>query len=240
MDQIHEYVGRDLEAMSFAVNYHEWILEIFKPFLGKRAVEVGAGSGSFSEMLLRCQLRSLAVVEPSTKMFSQLTARIDSLRTPADVSVYNATFGEVALEIKKSHHPDSIIYVNVLEHIEDDGHEITMIHDTLDASGRVFIFVPALPWLLSAFDEEIGHFRRYYKDELEAKCRRAGFRTLLCRYFDFSGILPWWVNYRLLNSKKMSGEAVKYYDRYVVPVAQAFESIVTPPIGKNLIVVAEK
>ena len=65
------YIGKDLESMSFAKNYHRWILEIFLPFLGKRIVEVGAGSGSFSELLLSHNPKSFSLVEPS-KMFQLL------------------------------------------------------------------------------------------------------------------------------------------------------------------------
>ena len=69
------YIGKDLEAMSFAVNYHNWILDEFRPFLGKNIVEVGSGTGSFSELLLRENLDSLNMVEPS-EMFVYLQQNI--------------------------------------------------------------------------------------------------------------------------------------------------------------------
>ena len=64
MSETVTYVGKDLESMSFAENYHRWILEIFRPYLGRRIVEVGAGTGAMSELLLEGEIESLGLVEP--------------------------------------------------------------------------------------------------------------------------------------------------------------------------------
>jgi SAM-dependent methyltransferase len=234
------YPGRDLEAMAFADKYHRWILENFKPYMGKRLVEVGAGSGSFSELLMELHSESLSLVEPSKEMYGRLEGRINGMRARANVSTYNSIFSNVAETIKAEHAPDSIIYVNVLEHIEDDEAELGMIHGALTDGGRAFIFVPALRWLYGKFDESIGHFRRYTKPELEEKCRRAGFRIILSKYFDVMGIVPWWLKYRLLRSSTMEPRAVGLYDKYIVPVTKTAEKFANPPLGKNILLIAEK
>ena len=230
------YVGKDLEAMSFAVNYHRWILALFEPYLGHRVVEVGAGTGSFSELLLEREMESLSLVEPSTEMYEQLCQRVGHL----EVRTYNDVFARVAAEIGKSVRPDSIIYVNVLEHIEDDVAELRVINETLDSGGRLFIFVPALRWLHGSFDRQINHFRRYSRAELERKCVAAGFKVIASRYFDLLGVLPWWVKYRLLESEKMEPGAVRFYDRRIVPLARTIESRLKPPLGKNVLLIGEK
>ena len=234
------YPGRDLEAMSFAENYHRWILQTFEPFLGTRLVEVGAGSGSFSELLLERQAESLSLVEPSAGMYGLLEERVCGRDERSRVQLYNAVFRQVADRLRASVRPDSIIYVNVLEHVADDESELRAIQRTLSAGGRVFIFVPAFQWLFGKFDAEVGHFRRYTRPELEDKCRRAGFRVLMSKYFDLVGVLPWWVKYRLLGSGALEPRVVGLYDQYVVPVTRALEGIITPPFGKNVILVAEK
>jgi len=234
------YVGRDLEAMAFAVRYHRWILEIFKPYLGTRLVEVGAGSGSFSEMLLHLPFESLSLVEPSRNVYELLEQRVGGAAKRPEVFAYNAVFRGVAREIKLTRKPDSIIYVNVLEHIQDDETELELIHSTLGSRGRAFIFVPAFSWLFGGFDENVGHFRRYTRRELEEKCRRAGFRIVLSKYFDLPGIVPWWLRYRLLRSRSLALQAVELYDRFIVPVTKRLERLISPPVGKNVILVAEK
>ena len=240
MAEKHCYEGKDLEAMSFAVNYRRWVLSIFAPFLGRRIVEVGAGVGSFSELLLERQLESLSLVEPSTEMYQQLCRRISYLQPSSTVKTFNDIFERVAPQIRSSEQPDSIIYINVLEHIADDVAELRIINNALESGGRVFIFVPALQWLHGSFDRQINHFRRYSRSELEKKCVAAGFRVITSRYFDLLGVVPWWVKYRLMQSKTMEPGAVRFYDRRVVPIVKTLEATITPPLGKNLLLVAER
>ena len=235
------YTGRELEAMSEASNYHAWILEIFKPYLGSHLVEVGAGVGSFSELILTQHVcKTLSLVEPSDSMYDQLRVHLRQLDSRVTLDLYHATFVEAADLIKSEQAPDSIIYVNVLEHIADDEGELDAVRRTLSESGRVFIFVPALKWLFSTFDERVGHVRRYSKSELEQKLRRAGFKILSSAYFDFPGIAPWWINYRLMKSVTMDPAAVRFYDRFIIPAVRRIESLITMPIGKNIIAIAEK
>jgi SAM-dependent methyltransferase len=237
MPEKHGYAGKDLEAMSFAVNYHRWILSIFEPYLGARVVEVGAGTGSFSELLLERRLESLSLVEPSTAMHQQLCERVAESQ---NVTTYNDVFENVAEQIRLAERPDSIIYVNVLEHIADDVHELSVINKTLDAGGRIFIFVPALRWLHGSYDRQINHFRRYTRTELEKKCVAAGLKVLTSRYFDLFGVLPWWVKYKVLQSNNMEPGAVRFYDQRVVPIAKVLESTLSPPLGKNVLLIGEK
>jgi hypothetical protein len=136
--------------------------------------------------------------------------------------------------------PDSILYVNVLEHIEDDEGELRAAYSCLASGGRVLIFVPANPWLMGSIDRQFGHFRRYTMKDLSSKCSAAGFTLRATAHFDLLGIFPWWLRYCLLKSERMEPAAVRLYDRWVVPVSRTIETLVAPPIGKNIILVAEK
>lgn len=229
------YPGKDLEAMSFATKYHRWLLDEFRPFIGRRVVEVGAGAGSFSKMLLELTPVSLCVVEPS-EMFVELSKNMAG----SDVHFFNAIFESVAAEIRSECRPDTITYVNVLEHIEEDSRELKVVYDTLETGGRLLLFVPAVRSLFSDFDRSIGHFRRYAKSELESKVRNAGFRLLKSKNFDAIGVLPWFVKYRLLRSTSLEERSVRLYDHLVVPIARRIEPRVPVPIGKNVLLVAEK
>lgn len=233
------YVGKDLEVMSFAVNYHKWILDEFRPFLGKKFIEVGAGTGSFSELLLDEKPETLTMVEPS-EMFAQLKENISQIKTGATLTFHQEIFAQARARIDADERPDSIIYVNVLEHIEDDLNELSMIYETLESGGRCFIFVPALMSLYGEFDRQIGHFRRYTKTELEEKCRAAGFKVVKSKYFDLVGIIPWYIKYKLLKSASLESGAVTLYDKFAVPLTKLFENLLTPSIGKNVILIAEK
>jgi 2-polyprenyl-3-methyl-5-hydroxy-6-metoxy-1,4-benzoquinol methylase len=231
--------GKDLESMSFAVNYHKWILQEFRPFLGKRLVEVGAGTGSFSELLLQENPQTLDLIEPS-EMFDHLQQNIPQIETKAAISYHRSFFSQVAQEIADKNEPESIIYVNVMEHIEDDLAELKIVYQTLKPGGRCFIFVPALMFQYGAFDRRIGHFRRYTKSDLHEKCRSAGFKIVKSKYVDLAGIVPWFVKYKILKSDSLGSGAVKLYDKCAVPVVSKMESVLRIPIGKNCLMVAEK
>ena len=235
------YTGRELEAMSWAINYHRWILTVFMPYLGQNIVEVGAGVGSFSELLLsEHNFQTLSLIEPSEELYEGLTNHMRELGTNTKVDLYHGSFLDAAPLIKSQRAVDSVIYINVLEHIAEDERELEVIRDTLSQGGHVFVFVPALRWLYGTFDEQVGHVRRYTKTELEEKLKRGGFRIVRASYFDFAGIAPWWVKYRLLKSSRMERGAVRFYDQFIVPVVRRIESLAPPPIGKNVIVIAQK
>jgi 2-polyprenyl-3-methyl-5-hydroxy-6-metoxy-1,4-benzoquinol methylase len=151
-----QYFGKDLEAMSFAVNYHKWIMAEFHPYLGNSVAEVGAGIRNFSRLVLNTDIKKLIAFEPSQNMYP-LLERV--LRKDHRARAVNDFFGRNDLGARF----DSVLYVNVLEHIEDDASELANAHKVLNRDGHVLLSVPALPCLFSNFDKKIGHYRRYLK-----------------------------------------------------------------------------
>jgi SAM-dependent methyltransferase len=224
--------------MAEAENYHRWILDAFAPHLGPRVVEVGAGTGSFSALLAGRGPRALTLVEPSARMYAGLTAR--TWPEGVEVRLHNAFFPQVADRIAADGRPDAIIYINVLEHVEDDVGELRCARDALAPGGRLLIFVPALMALYSRFDAMLGHHRRYTRAGLAATCAAAGLTVVESRYLDLLGVLPWWAKYRLLRSRGMSPGSVRLYDRLGVPLTRAIEGAVRPPVGKNVLLVARR
>jgi SAM-dependent methyltransferase len=228
----HRYVGKDLEAMSFAENYHRWILSEFAPYLKGHTAEVGAGAGSVSKLILATGIDRLDVYEPSSEMFGLLQA---GLADEPRVTAINDFFGAA----NERERYDSIAYINVLEHIEDNLAELGRAQSALRPGGHLLIFVPALAWLYSELDREIGHYRRYSKSELDGRVREAGLEIVRSTYFDIAGILPWYVNFVLLGNS-IGGGSVALYDRLVVPVMRVVESVLPVPLGKNVLLVARK
>jgi SAM-dependent methyltransferase len=228
-----QYFGRDLEAMSFAKNYHDWIVDEFSPYLGKNVAEVGAGTGSFSELLVD-RVDRLIAFEPSENMYPELARKFAG---NSRVETVNNFFGEECARFENT--LDSAVYVNVMEHIEHDAEEFTYIYKALKPGGHALIFVPALPFLYSDLDTSLGHFRRYVKPGLTGIAEKAGLRIVKAHYFDVMGILPWYVTFTLLG-KQISGGKVAAYDKYVVPVMRRLEGIIRPPLGKNVLMIARK
>ena len=134
---------------------------------------------------------------------------------------------------------DSILYINVLEHIQDDRKEITTVYNCLKQNGYACIFVPALPCLYSNFDKKIGHYRRYKKIQLESLFTQDMFEIVKLHYVDFIGIIPWYIFFVLLK-KDLDSNSTHLYDTLVVPLIANFEKLIRVPIGKNLILIARK
>lgn len=233
-DRNKQYFGKDLEAMSFARNYHRWILSEFAPYLGSEVAEVGAGVGNISTLLLESAIgvSSLRSYEPSSNMFPLLQ---QALSAGMRAQAIHGFFGKDTAAGQF----DSVLYINVLEHIEDDAAELRMVYESLKPGGYLLVFVPALPWLYSDLDRQVGHFRRYLKKDLVRLVEDSQFSVEKIRYFDIAGILPWYINFVLLGNSIRSG-SVSLYDGLVVPVMRVMERLVTPPIGKNLLLVARK
>jgi SAM-dependent methyltransferase len=234
LDKPPIYIGKDLEAMSFAERYHQWILDEFRPYLHGEVVEVGAGSGNFTSLLADAEIEHLISFEPSENMFQLLTERVEGY---GHIEAVNGFFNRESGEYQSRY--DAVTYINVLEHIERDLDELQFVREALKPGGSVCIFVPALSWLYSELDKEVGHYRRYHKKQLVSLVKSAGFEIARVKYFDMLGILPWYIVFVLMK-QKISGSNVSLYDRYAVPSVRWFESVVTPPIGKNLLLVAKK
>lgn len=231
------YPGTDLEAMSAAAKYPRWIVDEFRSSLGRHVVEVGAGTGAISALLLAEGPETLTLVEPSS-MFTQLTTNIPARDAAPRVLHHQALFAEISVQLAPQ--PDTVVYVNVLEHVADDETELRLIWEALSPGGRCLIFVPALRSLYSPFDRRLGHHRRYSKRELVTKAKAAGFEVATAKYFDLAGALPWFVRFRVLRARGLGAASVAVYDRWVVPVTRRLERLVRAPFGKNVLAVLVK
>lgn len=233
------YPGKELESMALAVNYSRWIIERLKPFLGKHILEVGAGAGSISKLLLETKPETMTLLEPSMNLFPVLRQCLAGIDEGHVAHAYQSTLIQTFSGALQPPQPDTAVYINVLEHIKDDRAELRALRSILSPGGRVLIFVPAHQWLMGSMDYQLGHFRRYSLEEIIFKCRAAGFNVRLAEYFDLIGIVPWWLKYCLLKSEQMEPAAVRVYDRYVVPISRNLERFITPPLGKSIILVGE-
>lgn len=228
------YSGTELEALSGAVHYYRWILSRFRAHLGKRAVEVGAGIGTFSEFLLKeSSLSRLFLIEPDQENSARLRTHFDP---DPRIEVRQGFLEDHALSLQA----DSVVAVNVLEHIRDDALFLRSAHEALKEGGTLLLFVPALAWLYGSLDEAAGHFRRYEKASLKRKIEGAGFRLLRLSFFNFPGILSWLLAVKLFRIRTLSRSQVVFYDRWVVPWLSAVEGRWEPPLGQSLLAVAQK
>jgi len=235
MTSPQSYEGHDLEILADLPNYYCWIIATFRPWLKGHTMEIGAGTGTVSKLIFD-DVDSLALVEPSIHLTEQLPP---SIANHKKVSIYNET-SEQRLLKTDAQSLDTIIMVNVLEHIKDDSETILSLYRVLKPGGCLLLFVPALKFLYSELDREHGHHRRYHLAPLVNQLRSHGFKIKYDRYFDLAGVLPWWLINTLGKKTHFSPGMALAYDRYIIPLTRLIERFISPPFGKNIIVIAQR
>lgn len=230
-----DYQGSDLECLANLRRYQRWIVDTFRPYLGGEAVEFGSGTGSISELLIPL-VSSLDLVEPSPNLGERLDRRFAGR---PEVRIHRQTL-EAWAAGQADQSVDSAILVNVLEHIEDDRLALGHLHRILRPGGHLLLMVPALKFLFSDLDVFYGHHRRYGLGELRGRVGEAGFGIVRARYFDIAGIVPWWILNTLLGSTTFNPFLMRVYDTFFIPVTRAVESVVRPPLGKNLVLIGRR
>jgi SAM-dependent methyltransferase len=229
------YEGRDLEVLADMPNYYAWIMDRFGPHVRGRVIEYGSGTGTVSARLLPLA-DTLTLVEPSPNLVASLRTRFAG-QPRVDI---RAEMLESHVKQVPAGAAETIVMVNVLEHVEDDEDALSNLLRALTPGGKLLIFVPALQFLMSRLDLLHGHFRRYHRPDLVGKVSRAGGQVEICRYFDLPGVAPWLVLNKLMGSTTFNPALVRFNDRAVVPLARKMEEYLNPPFGKNLILVARR
>ena len=224
------FLARELEIIAEMPRYYDWITDKIRPHVGGQVVEIGAGIGSLSERLLPLS-DDLCLVEPSTYFTSVLHQRFGGRD---DVFIHNSSV-ENYLEASHRGRCNTVVMVNVLEHIKGDAAVLAGVRELLEKGGKLAVFVPALPFLYSKLYEVVGHYRRHLRQDLSALLEVID----IC-YMDVLGILPWWLVMTLLGNTTFNRRQVRLYDTVGVPLTRAIEGLFKPGIGKNVLAVAER
>jgi phospholipid N-methyltransferase len=213
------------------------IVSLLKPFLNHPILEVGGGLGQITNELLKTN-GSVTSFEPDPVLFEILRTKYSKSLQLNILQTTVTDFMGVS-GVKKRF--GSVVYVNVLEHIEDDLNELTKARDLLMDGGKIVIFSPAISCLYGSMDGLSRHFRRYSKAGLISTIEKAGFRVIHTEYFDFVGIIPYFIMYRLLGIRSIGGGGMFIYDHLILPISTQLSKLSRGMlIGKNLLVVGEK
>jgi SAM-dependent methyltransferase len=225
----------DLEIMAGAKNYREWMYRRLAPYIGQRVLEIGSGIGNFTKLLLD---RDLVVAtdnyQPCVEYLSSHLG--EKLKAPP---ILLDAAGEIGSELRQ-HEFDTIVCLNVLEHIEDDLRALEQMHSLLVAQGRLVLLVPAFQFLYGSVDRSLGHYRRYTRKDLLPIMRRAGFQIERSFYMNVVGMAGWFWNNRIVRRTEESEKLIGIFDRYVAPVAEFTERLIPPPTGLSLIAIGRK
>jgi SAM-dependent methyltransferase len=230
-----EYTVADQERMKRARRYFAWQARMAEEQIGRRVIEIGSGLGNFTEYLLnREQVVALDVVEECVKKLRKRFPSHKNLEARC-LDVQDPEFRELA-----RFRPDTIVCLNVLEHVRDDALALRHMHDVLEPGGRAIFILPAFESLYGPIDHNLGHFRRYSRSTWRKFAEKAGFRVKFARYLNTIGFAGWWVNAKILKKTEQSEGQIALFDSVVVPVMSRLEGLVPPPFGQSIFTVLEK
>jgi SAM-dependent methyltransferase len=222
----------EFRALAEARNYRRTLLRTFSPALRGEVLEVGAGIGQLTADLRgHPGVSRLLAVEPDPRFAARFRA------TLPDRPLVEGT----AAAVPAGTAWDSIVSVNVLEHIRDDAAELARWHALLaPRQGHLCLLVPARPELYAPIDRDFGHFRRYTRPQLQGLLREAGFAPGRVEYFNLVGYFAWWASFVLLRRRHFDRASVRLFDRAILPWAAALEwRLGPPPFGQSLIAVVQ-
>ena len=222
-----------LEKMSRLGHLNRRIYETLKPWLGRRILEVGCGHGNLTEHLLAAA--DVVATDPDDVAL----ARIRSAMAGYDnLEILRWDMLDPLPPIRPGAPVDSIVCLNVLEHIEAERAALQNARRILEPSrGRLILLVPAHPGLYGPLDEKLGHFRRYTRASLVKALTDAGFRIESLRWLNMLGIPGWWLNVRIFRRDRLPSFQMGVYN-LLSRVALPIENAIGPPVGLSLVAVA--
>lgn len=219
-----QYCGSELELFAEARNWKRYLFERIGPYLRGHVLEVGAGIGANTQAFAGADFTRWTCLEPD----ASLSARIS---LPGDR--YEVLTGSLR-DLPSNAGFDSVVYIDVLEHIEDDRGELESAAARLKSGGCCIVLAPAHQWLYTPFDRVIGHYRRYGRSQLAA-LTPDGLRLDRLECLDSAGLLASLGNRLFLNRSMPTARHIAFWDGFLIPISQRVDGLFGRFVGKSVL-----
>jgi SAM-dependent methyltransferase len=227
-----QYPGSELELFADAVRWKSYVRDCLARFIHGRTLEVGAGIGGFTEFLAPLAPAEWCCLEPDEALLDELLRRRDAGQIPATIRPVHGRLPDLPGDERF----DTILYLDVLEHIADDRAEADLAAARLRPGGRLIVLGPAFQFVFSPFDAAIGHHRRYTRTTLE-RVRPTALRSCASYYLDAPGLLLSLGNRLLLRRAAPRPADIAFWDRRIVPLARLLDPVVGNRFGRSVVAV---
>lgn len=234
-------LSKNLAKWEEISDYSTWMYHSYAKYIGKRIFDVGAGLGRMVSYYIKdCEYAvasdifddQVDFMNKTYKRYNHFSAvKIDIMND--DISNFEGKF-------------DTVLCVNVLEHIEDDKRAVERMKSLLMDGGNLILFVPALQKLYCSFDKNVGHHRRYNAGELGTLGNECDMKVIDNHYFNIAGIIPYWIKGRKKNvheqasfSTEMNGTTSFIYN-LASKILEPMEEVFPPPVGLSEVIVLQK
>lgn len=231
----YRYVGSELVLAGAAVRWKTYWSGAISSFIRGDVLEVGAGIGSNTSFLRGYTSGHWTCLEPDSEQAGQLRKKLKESPGTCGCEVVCGMLQDLA----EGSLFDTIVYIDVLEHIEDDAGELRLAEKRLRPGGRVVVLSPAYQFLYTHFDAAIGHYRRYSRSALR-KLTPEGLQLEALFNLDTCGIAASAMNKLILRQALPTEAQLQMWDRWIVPASQLLDPVVMRAIGKSVVAVWRK
>lgn len=225
-----------LESLSNAEWYNKWLINHFSKYLEGEILEVGCGIGNFSRLL--SQYGKIHATDINKDYLKRVKKEL-KLQGHKHITVGFGNIEKKNFSFKPGRKFDSIVCLNVLEHLKNDLRSLKNLYSILKPGGFLILLVPADNILYGEIDRAISHYRRYGKAELKSLISNTGFHILSLRKLNFIGGLGWFFSGKILRNRTISKGNVGLFSK-LAPFFLWFEEFIEPPIGTSLLLIARK
>lgn len=227
----YHYEGEELHLFEEAAKWKRYLSTTIKPYIQGKVLEVGAGIGETTLYLQNKAVEEWTCLEPDQNLLNILQKKISINKLPAYCT---ARLGMVE-NLHENSSFDTIIYIDVLEHIEDDEKEIRLAIPFLNHGGSLIILAPAHPVLFNPFDKAIGHYRRYSKKTLRAIVPSLSLKEKRLFYLDAASMLLLFLNKVFMKKKYPSSHDIWIWQTFFLPVSKVLDRLVLRTTGKSIV-----
>ena len=228
-----KYIGNELEIFEHARNWKTYYSSFIKPLLGKEVAEIGAGLGGTTTALCDGTQEAWFCVEPDAELIKEVDRKISKGMLPNICKSFTGYSSDLKQQF------DSVLYIDVIEHIENDGAELKRAANLLRTGGYLFIIVPAHQTLYSPFDKLIGHYRRYSRKSLK-NVMPPDLKIEKAYYLDSMGYFASLVNRLFLKQSLPTLKQVEFWDKFIVPFSRVTDRLLGFNFGKSVLLIAKK
>lgn len=226
----YQYVGGELDLFAEAVNWKSYYARRLRPYITGSVLEVGAGIGGTSRFLCTPGVTRWTCLEPDPRLAAQLRRSLTADPLPAATDFLTG----VTADLPPGSTYDTVLYIDVLEHIERDADELARGFGLLRPGGRVIVLSPAHQWLFTPFDAAIGHYRRYTRASV-ASLQPWGEAAERVFYLDGVGMLASLGNKLLLRQRHPTRAQIRAWDRWMIPVSRLLDPCLGGWVGKTVV-----
>lgn len=233
-------IGREtLRRMASVDRYNRWIYTEIAPYVGRIVLEVGCGIGNMTRYFLNAErVIALDRLPGSVALVADAFAGVSNLHTCLGDITAPDTVEQLA-----NYPLDTVVYLNVLEHIENDAVALRHMFQCLEPGGHLLLFVPAGAYMFGTLDRALGHYRRYERAALAKRVTDAGFEPQRLSYLNLAGIPGWWLNSRVLHRQLLPQGQLRLFNDLaplLIAAERTLRRVWDVPAGQSLLCIARK